>query len=45
LAGEDVLYLDATGNRNGSYDLGDFLAAVDRASITTSIETIAQGRR
>jgi M6 family metalloprotease-like protein len=45
LAGEDVLYLDATGNRNGSYDLGDFLAAMDRASITTSVETIAQGRR
>jgi M6 family metalloprotease-like protein len=30
LAGEDIQYLDAAGNRNGSYDLGDFLAAIDR---------------
>jgi M6 family metalloprotease-like protein len=45
LPGEDVLYLDAAGNRNGSYDLGDFLAAVDRASTGSSIETIAQGGR
>ena len=25
------LYLDAAGNRNGSYDLGDFLAAAERS--------------
>lgn len=29
---EEAAYLDATGNRNGVYDLGDFLAASDRAS-------------
>jgi M6 family metalloprotease-like protein len=43
LPGEDVLYLDAAGNRNGGYDLGDFLAAVDRESNVQ--ETIAQGPR
>jgi len=45
LPGEDVLYLDAAGNRNGRYDLGDFLAAADRAGSNASIETIAGGRR
>jgi M6 family metalloprotease-like protein len=44
LPGEDVLYLDAAGNRNGSYDLGDFLAAVDR-SPSSGQSTIAQVRR
>jgi M6 family metalloprotease-like protein len=43
LPAEDVLYLDAAGNRNGGYDLGDFLAAVDRGSSVQ--ESIAQGRR
>lgn len=28
---EEATYLDAVGNRNGVYDLGDFLAATDRA--------------
>jgi hypothetical protein len=28
---EEAAYLDAVGNRNGVYDLGDFLAASDRA--------------
>jgi hypothetical protein len=28
---EDTAYLDASGNRDGQYDLGDFLAAVDRS--------------
>jgi hypothetical protein len=27
---EEAAYLDAVGNRNGVYDLGDFLAASDR---------------
>ena len=45
LPGEDVLYLDAAGNRNGHYDLGDFLAAADRAGSNASIETVAGGRR
>jgi hypothetical protein len=45
LPGEDVLYLDAAGNRNGRYDLGDFLAAADRTGSNASIETIAAGRR
>jgi M6 family metalloprotease-like protein len=30
LGPEQAIYLDAVGNRNGAYDLGDFLAAVDR---------------
>jgi M6 family metalloprotease-like protein len=45
LPGEDVLYLDAAGNRNGSYDVGDFLAAVDRGPSAVQIETIAQRGR
>jgi M6 family metalloprotease-like protein len=32
---EEAAYLDAVGNRNGMYDLGDFLAAADRASAST----------
>jgi hypothetical protein len=32
LSEEEGVYLDATGNRNGQYDLGDFLAAVDRSA-------------
>jgi M6 family metalloprotease-like protein len=28
---EEAVYLDALGNRNGVYDLGDFLAAEDRS--------------
>ena len=31
LALEDVAYLDAAGNRDGVYDLGDFLAAMHRS--------------
>jgi hypothetical protein len=27
---QEGIYLDVAGNRNGSYDLGDFLAATDR---------------
>jgi hypothetical protein len=32
LAAEEAAYLDAVGNRNGVYDLGDFLAASDRSA-------------
>jgi hypothetical protein len=30
LDGQKAVYLDAAGNRNGAYDLGDFLAALGR---------------
>ena len=33
---DEAAYLDAVGNRNGVYDLGDFLAAADR-TVETSI--------
>lgn len=45
LPGEDALYLDAAGNRNGSYDLGDFLAAVDRGPTSPSVESLARSWR
>jgi hypothetical protein len=32
LSAQQGIYLDAAGNRNGQYDLGDFLAAVDRSA-------------
>ena len=32
LGSPEGIYLDAAGNRNGQYDLGDFLAAVDRSA-------------
>jgi hypothetical protein len=32
LSSQQGIYLDAAGNRNGQYDLGDFLAAVDRSA-------------
>jgi M6 family metalloprotease-like protein len=32
LRSEEASYLDAVGNRNGVYDLGDFLAALDRSA-------------
>jgi M6 family metalloprotease-like protein len=32
LGTQQGVYLDAAGNRNGVYDLGDFLAAVDRTA-------------
>jgi hypothetical protein len=40
LGSEDAAYLDAVGNRNGVYDLGDFLAANDRS---TAASTVAAG--
>jgi hypothetical protein len=44
---EEATYLDAVGNRDGVYDLGDFLAASDRsaAAAPASIVEIAQQRR
>lgn len=36
LRSDQVGYMDAAGNRNGVYDLGDFLAAVDRSQIAAS---------
>jgi hypothetical protein len=40
LDGDEAVYLDAVGNRNGVYDLGDFLAASDRSAIagTSQVE-------
>jgi M6 family metalloprotease-like protein len=35
LGSEEAVYLDAAGNRNGVYDLGDFLAATDRSHALT----------
>ena len=32
LGAQQAVYLDAAGNRNGTYDLGDFLAAADRSA-------------
>ncbi len=32
LSSQEGVYLDAAGNRNGVYDLGDFLAAVERSA-------------
>ena len=34
---DEAAYLDAVGNRNGVYDLGDFLAAEDRTAATASL--------
>ena len=35
---EEAAFLDAAGNRNGVYDLGDFLAAEDRSRASASAE-------
>lgn len=43
---EEATYLDAAGNRNGIYDLGDFLAAADRsAAPAPTPAAFAPGRR
>ncbi len=39
------VYLDATGNRNGMYDLGDFLAVVDRSSTSAVATASPNGRQ
>jgi hypothetical protein len=45
LTSEEATYLDAVGNRNGVYDLGDFLAASDRsANVQTSPVELSSGR-
>lgn len=43
LSTQEAVYLDAAGNRNGQYDLGDFLAAVDR-SAAPKLVLAGQGR-
>ena len=35
-------YLDQLGNRNGGYDLGDYLALLDRSGVTPSAELLAR---
>jgi hypothetical protein len=35
-------FLDAAGNRNGSYDLGDFLSAVDRGQTPAEARIVAE---
>ena len=42
---EEAAYLDAVGNRDGVYDLGDFLAASDRSRATAAISPRQAGRR
>jgi M6 family metalloprotease-like protein len=41
---EEAAYLDAVGNRNGVYDLGDFLAATDRSSPALAIRAGSSSR-
>jgi hypothetical protein len=38
---EETAYLDAVGNRDGVYDLGDFLAAADRSRAAAASPAIA----
>jgi hypothetical protein len=40
----EAAYLDAVGNRNGVYDLGDFLATSDR-SVTATVTLASTGER
>jgi M6 family metalloprotease-like protein len=42
---EDAAYLDAAGNRNGLYDLGDFLAAVHRSESLDQRQLTRAGTR
>jgi hypothetical protein len=37
LTSDEATYLDAVGNRNGVYDLGDLLAATDRLASAQTI--------
>jgi M6 family metalloprotease-like protein len=39
LEAQQGIYLDAAGNRNGSYDLGDFLAAEERSTSQPDLAT------
>ena len=40
LSSEEAAYLDAVGNRNGVYDLGDFLAASERSANSAATTTV-----
>ena len=40
---EESAYLDAVGNRNGVYDLGDFLAAQDRLAAAEAVKVASGG--
>jgi hypothetical protein len=40
---EESAYLDAVGNRNGVYDLGDFLAAQDRLAAAQGLKVAGGG--
>ena len=42
LNGDQLLLMDAIGNRNGRYDLGDFLAWVEKNKIALSPSTVAR---
>jgi hypothetical protein len=42
LNGDQLLLMDAIGNRNGRYDLGDFLAWVDRNQMTLNAGMMQQ---
>ena len=42
LAAPQTTYLDSTGNGNGVYDLGDFLAFVTRTGQMVSAATMAR---
>jgi hypothetical protein len=41
----DVAFLDASGNRDGRYDLGDFLAAVERSQGSDERQLSRAGKR
>jgi len=44
LLSDEAAYLDAVGNRNGVYDLGDFLAATDRSAAQNPPTTVGSGQ-
>jgi M6 family metalloprotease-like protein len=44
LRAEEAAYLDAAGNRNGVYDLGDFLAANDRSGAAPAVAVSSSAR-
>jgi hypothetical protein len=44
LLSDEAAYLDAVGNRNGVYDLGDFLAAADRSAAQGPVTAVVPGQ-
>jgi hypothetical protein len=44
LLSDAAAYLDAVGNRNGIYDLGDFLAAADRSAAQGPVTAVVPGQ-